>query len=947
MTYFLDNVEPPPPNRLEPSFTTLVSELFQKLDAVRKESLPEGVKTITEQKSKIISSYIELFKTNIGNNFYQTSILVFPEKAGRLYYCKEIFLARLIVKIFKIPKQSDDYTTLMNFYKNYQASKRFAVDAKNFRDFALQASRVISDRRKANPEIKEYTINDINQELDKLSNTQKSDKQIKILEPLFNHLKIEEVRWLIHIILRKAILSNLEIYMFNQWHPDGYRLYKICNNLKLTFYTLTDVNKRVPLEDLKIHPMYRFKPMLSVKLTKDYQKLITNTLQKKHEMNQEYENLYNQMHLQSKFYIEEKMDGDRMILHYENNHFMFFSRRLKDYSFLYGRNYNSGSLTKYLKGAFPNQVTSIILDGEMVAYDYERKAILPFGTLKSSAIQESVRQFNTTDSYELFTSYPLFIIFDVLYLNGKDLTNYPLFFRKNLLQKLITPVPNRFEIHKPRIGETARDIEKAIREVISQRSEGLIVKHCQSKYLIDGFRNPDWIKVKPEYLERFGENLDLVIIGMNPQIKNSFMMGLKNEVDGSYYSFCFVANGITTEDYDKINRILHNKWKNIKKEFPPDNLIKFGTRLPDYWIDPKDSIVLEVRARSIDVRPEKTYAVGSSLHNNFCRRIRDDKSVDECISLQQYLELKQNYYNDVLKSQKAATKKRGLNILTSFNDANQQLKKTKVESNLFKGFEFLILSDKRDEITGDLIKSDELKMLVKKYGGTLVGSIDAKTNLQVLIITEKFLPLAEVYLKRGLDLIKPNWIFECINRNCIVQLEPIFILDTKDWNPYNDKVDKFGDSFIIHHSLSNLPFPKLNQKKLTTLKESFEWVNKPLVYLFENTTFYVLDDGSLDGFVLKEKIERFSGELIDDYLNCYYIVVPKKHEINVDIEIDSMFKEISDSVQFENGKLISRIPVLVNENFIDKCIELNSIADPDDYKYIKDPGDQIKIKQEK
>ena len=87
------------------------------------------------------------------------------------------------------------------------------------------------------------------------------------------------------------------------------------------------------------------------------------------------------------------------------------------------------------------------------------------------------------------------------------------------MNRILRPIPNRFEVLDTRLGSSLEDIERAIREVVSSRCEGLVLKNVQLKYEIDGFRNPDWIKVKPEYLEKFGENLDLVVIGKSPAIK--------------------------------------------------------------------------------------------------------------------------------------------------------------------------------------------------------------------------------------------------------------------------------------------------------------------------------------------------------------------------------------------------------------------------------------------
>ena len=973
MSCFLDQVKSPPPNDLDPTLTFLTNELFDKIHGVSRNNLGQA-KTITERKAQIINEFIDSFKLFIGQDMFPSAKLIFPEKAGRLYFIRETVLARHIIKMYNIPKDSEDYNLLYHWGKQYHKSKRFAVDERKIRDLPLQASRVIAKRRPITETFEEYSVPNINSILDDLTLAKKSQEQRELLQPLFNKLRIEEIRWLIHILLKKAILTHMDKYFFNSWHPQGYRLYSLCNNLETTFNILgTYPNKEFTKADLSIHPRFKFKPQLAEKLSTGYDTVVKK-LQKKEPMDPQYEAKYTAMGLESKFYIEEKMDGDRMLLHKEGNNFKFYSRRLKDYSFLYGETFQFGSLTKYLRDAFVQNVNSVILDGEMIAYDYERQVILPFGTLKSLAIQESVRQFTTIDQYDQQTSYPYYVIFDIVYLNGKDLSNYPLFFRKSILERIINPVPHRFEVHDVRLGSTAQDIERAIREVVTSRSEGLVLKHTQLKYVIDGFRNPNWIKVKPEYLETFGENLDLVVIGKNPATKNSYMVGLCNADDGSYYSFAMIANGFEVEEYDKIERLTHNKWIDCQKRLPPESIIKFGKKKPVYWINPKDSVVLEVKARSIDVRPEETYAVGSSLHGNFCRRIREDKAVNECLTLQEYKKLKAEYSKNLHRPQTAARKrdKWSVSALGSFDDpfASQKLKKIKPESDLFFPFEFLIMSDKRSP-NNEVITVEELKALVKRYGGKVVNSVDGKSAQQLIAITEKELPVSSRLLKQGIDLVKPSWILECIKRNQIMQIEPHFLFATRNWPVYSARVDEYGDSFIIYNAMDEINAPLLLAAELSKLREKFDWDNdvggkrgmeevnvdsttmkmtttttttmtatttiaKPLLYLFKDVVFHVIGS-SLAGDLLRERIERFGGTVADDYLKSGFIVVPQWEEKNnrslVLFKLKKYYQKINDDLVIIDGKFMSKLPHTVTELFIDKCIEMNSIADPEDYKF--------------
>lgn len=54
------------------------------------------------------------------------------------------------------------------------------------------------------------------------------------------------------------------------------------------------------------------------------------------------------------FWIEEKLDGERIQLHKRGSEFRFFSRKAKDYTYLYGSSLDDdeSSLTRHLTTAF-------------------------------------------------------------------------------------------------------------------------------------------------------------------------------------------------------------------------------------------------------------------------------------------------------------------------------------------------------------------------------------------------------------------------------------------------------------------------------------------------------------------------------------------------------------------------------------------------------------------
>ena len=111
--------------------------------------------------------------------------------------------------MYKIPKESEDYITLHDWNKLYQRSRRFSIDEKRYvichcKHQGLFKRRPIVDK------LEEYTVPQINSSLDQLALEKVSQGQIDILKPLFDNLSIPEVRWLIHILLNKSILTSME-----------------------------------------------------------------------------------------------------------------------------------------------------------------------------------------------------------------------------------------------------------------------------------------------------------------------------------------------------------------------------------------------------------------------------------------------------------------------------------------------------------------------------------------------------------------------------------------------------------------------------------------------------------------------------------------------------------------------------------------------------------------
>ncbi|HEY4221510.1 MAG TPA: hypothetical protein VGO62_09210, partial [Myxococcota bacterium] len=104
-----------------------------------------------------------------------------------------------------------------------------------------------------------------------------------------------------------------------------------------------------------------------------------------------------------------------------------------------------------------------------------------------------------------------FTAFDLLYLDGHDLTQRPLRERRAHLERLMAPMqalplPVAFDVSPLQQAETSADVNKLFQLFRNQGYEGIIAKDPEGVYKI-AQRDPSWVKRKP--LETF----DLVLLG--------------------------------------------------------------------------------------------------------------------------------------------------------------------------------------------------------------------------------------------------------------------------------------------------------------------------------------------------------------------------------------------------------------------------------------------------
>ena len=542
------------------------------------------------------------------------------------------------------------------------------------------------------------------------------------------------------------------------------------------------------------------------------------------------------------FWIEEKLDGERMQLHMVSDKsvqggkkFGFWSRKAKDYTYLYGNGYEdeNGALTRHLKTGFADGVENIILDGEMITWDPEQDAPVPFGTLKTAALSEQRNPFSNGQR-------PLFRVFDILYLNDRPLTRYTLRDRRNALERSILPIHRRFEIHGYKEATKAEEIEPLLREVVAQASEGLVLKNPRSAYRLNE-RNDDWMKVKPEYMTEFGESLDCIVIGgyygsgKRGGALASFLCGLR--VDEKFprrgtwnamkcHSFCKVGGGFTAADYANIKHTTEGKWMEWEPKNPPTEFIELGGgdlqyERPDVWIKPSDSVVLEVKAASVAASDQ--FRLGLTLRFPRFKRLRADKDWQSALSIQEFLDLKTNAekekkekefkVDDARRKRARIDRKKPLTIAGyTGRDVNAATFEGPT-GYVFDGLAFYIMSESTKPEKKTKL---ELEEMVKANGGKIVQTHNAVEDT-ICVAERRTVKVASVEKRGESNIVRPIWLFDCIEQSrldtarglpeLIVPLEVerhLFFTALIDEGCLGRNVDNFGDSYARNTTVEEL-----------------------------------------------------------------------------------------------------------------------------------------------
>lgn len=250
----------------------------------------------------------------------------------------------------------------------------------------------------------------------------------------------------------------------------------------------------------------------------------------------------------------------------------------------------------------------IVADGEIMCFREEQP--MPFQNLQTRIGRKNLNKKILSDNPVIFMAY------DLLEYEGKDIRDQPLEYRRSLLEKLAQRVENLqvFRLSKRVDFESWEDLAAKRAEARENFAEGFMLKRRSSPYLT-GRKRGDWWKWKVDPL-----SIDAVLIyaqkghGRRADLFTDYTFAVW---DGDkLVSFAKAYSGLTDKEIREVDRIIR---KNTIEKFGPVRTVK-------------PTMVFEIGFEGIN--KSTRHKSGVALRFPRILRWRTDKAIEEADTLE-------------------------------------------------------------------------------------------------------------------------------------------------------------------------------------------------------------------------------------------------------------------------------------------------------------------------
>jgi DNA ligase 1 len=495
------------------------------------------------------------------------------------------------------------------------------ADLQTSGDIGETAQKFLSKRKQSTFFTKKLTVEHVYETLDKLAKTSGSgtvDTKMALLSSLLTDATPKEAKWIIRTVTSNLRLGIADMTVLEALAiaygggKEARELVERAYNISSDLGRVANIVAEKGIEDIKDFKVMVFEPI---------RPMLAERLASPEEILEKFG---------GKCAAEYKYDGERVQAHKKDNKVVLYSRRLENISSQYP---DAVDLIKEKINA-----KEAILEAECVAMDLETGDMRPF--------QELMHRRRKYGVEEAIDQYPISLFpFDLLFVNGRDLTLEPLKERRKELEKIIKKT-DRVTAATQKIVNNPKELEDFFEEAIAEGCEGLMCKSVAKDSVYQaGSRGWLWIKYKRDYKSEMTDTVDLVVVGAfhgrgkRVGTYGALLLATYNEGTDTFETVTKCGTGFTDKDLTQLHDML------AKHMIPRKNSRVQSTLQADVWFEP--SLVLEILGAEITLSPIHIAAMdsirkGSGLAIRFPRftgKYRTDKAPEDATTSKEIVEM--------------------------------------------------------------------------------------------------------------------------------------------------------------------------------------------------------------------------------------------------------------------------------------------------------------------
>jgi DNA ligase-1 len=278
---------------------------------------------------------------------------------------------------------------------------------------------------------------------------------------------------------------------------------------------------------------------------------------------------------------------------------------------------------------------SVIVEGECIAVDPDTGDLRPFQVVtqrrgRKHEIRKKVKEVPV-----------VFVLFDVLFVDGESLLDTSYLRRREYLEQVIEESEN-LKITHPLIVTEPEQLDEYMSSAVENGCEGLVIKSIGDDSVYQaGARGFLWIKYKREYRSELADTLDLVVVGAfagrgrRAGTYGALLMAAYDEDSEAFKTVCKLGTGFDDATLAKLPSLF--------KEYMVNHVHpRVESKIEaDYWFIPTK--VLEIRGAELTLSPSHTCGLDlvkadAGLAVRFPRftgRWRDDKAPHDATTVKE------------------------------------------------------------------------------------------------------------------------------------------------------------------------------------------------------------------------------------------------------------------------------------------------------------------------